>query len=124
MPPPPPHRHFQIHLSTAIVLMFVAGGLIWANVREKPSVIVENEMPSSPLRKKRKYTYISYFNCRGWPCCVTSNNPLVKLWQPDTEVKINYLNAGLDVATAALLLFLVWFILESLIRRRAAQKES
>ncbi|HLX61906.1 MAG TPA: hypothetical protein VKX17_11540 [Planctomycetota bacterium] len=31
-PPTPPRRaRFQIHLSTAIVLMFVAGGLIWAN---------------------------------------------------------------------------------------------
>src|SRR5438874_1770002 len=31
--PDSPHRsRFQIHLSTAIVLMFVAGGLIWANV--------------------------------------------------------------------------------------------
>ena len=32
MPPPPRHARFQIHLSTAIVLMFVAGGLMWANV--------------------------------------------------------------------------------------------
>ena len=27
-------RWFQIHLSTAIVLMFVAGGLVWLNVRQ------------------------------------------------------------------------------------------
>src|SRR5689334_11537731 len=32
MPLPPRRARFQIHLSTAIVLMFVAGGLIWANV--------------------------------------------------------------------------------------------
>jgi len=25
-------RWFQIHLSTAVVLMFVAGGLLWANM--------------------------------------------------------------------------------------------
>ncbi len=29
---PPPRKRFQIHLSTAIVMMFVAGALIWANV--------------------------------------------------------------------------------------------
>lgn len=29
----PTHRWFQFHLSTAIVLMFVAGGLLWLNFR-------------------------------------------------------------------------------------------
>jgi hypothetical protein len=29
-----PRRWFQIHLSTAVMLMFVSGGLIWANVEE------------------------------------------------------------------------------------------
>src|SRR5436190_193198 len=33
MPEPPRPKRFQIHLSTAIVLMFVAGALIWANSR-------------------------------------------------------------------------------------------
>jgi len=33
-PPPRKRRFFQIHLSTAIVLMFVAAALVWANVRE------------------------------------------------------------------------------------------
>ncbi len=32
MPNPPPRNRFQIHLSTAIVMMFVAGALIWANL--------------------------------------------------------------------------------------------
>src|SRR6266404_3214218 len=32
MPPPPRRARFQIHLSTPIVLMFVAGALSWANV--------------------------------------------------------------------------------------------
>ncbi|HLX61109.1 MAG TPA: hypothetical protein VKX17_07480 [Planctomycetota bacterium] len=31
MPNPPRRARFQIHLSTAIVLMFVAGGLMWLN---------------------------------------------------------------------------------------------
>jgi hypothetical protein len=33
MPQPPRRKRFQIHLSTAVVLMFVAGGIIWANAR-------------------------------------------------------------------------------------------
>src|SRR5580765_4717151 len=32
MPEPPRRKRFQIHLSTAVVMMFVAGALVWANV--------------------------------------------------------------------------------------------
>src|ERR1700710_363483 len=39
MPNPPPCKCFQIHLSTAIVMMFVAGALIWANTRGVHRVI-------------------------------------------------------------------------------------
>lgn len=31
----PKRRFWQIHLSTAIVTMFVAGGLLWANIRNE-----------------------------------------------------------------------------------------
>jgi hypothetical protein len=33
MTEPPPRQRFQFHLSTAIVLMFVAGAVMWANIR-------------------------------------------------------------------------------------------
>src|SRR5258706_512202 len=33
MPTAPPRKRFQFHLSTAIVLMFVAGALMWANMQ-------------------------------------------------------------------------------------------
>ncbi len=33
MTEPPRRKRFQFHLSTAIVMMFVAGGLSWANLR-------------------------------------------------------------------------------------------
>ena len=36
----PSRTHWQMHLSTAVVLMFVAGGLIWANVRERSVDVV------------------------------------------------------------------------------------
>ena len=37
MSEPPPRKRFQIHLSTAIVLMLMAGGLIWANIASRVS---------------------------------------------------------------------------------------
>src|SRR5438477_160602 len=39
MTEPPPRNRFQIHLSTAIVMMFVAGGLIWANVHSLSMIV-------------------------------------------------------------------------------------
>ena len=39
-PKPPPRRvRFQVHLSTAIVLMFAAGGLMWANMCDATMVM-------------------------------------------------------------------------------------
>src|SRR5947207_2506379 len=42
MPTPPPRKRFQIHLSTAIVMMFVAGGLMWANTRDSGPMTTQN----------------------------------------------------------------------------------
>jgi hypothetical protein len=42
---------FQIHLSTAIVLMFVAGGLVWANIRQRITEV----------------TFLVSVIDRGWP---------------------------------------------------------
>ena len=36
MSEPRPRRWFQLHLTTAIVLMLVAAGLVWANMTRKP----------------------------------------------------------------------------------------
>ena len=38
---------FQIHLSTAIVLMFVAGGITWGNVTEEKWQWSDREMPNA-----------------------------------------------------------------------------
>lgn len=42
-----PRRWFQIHLSTCIVLMLVAGGLMWANIRPEPVLEVDGRVLAS-----------------------------------------------------------------------------
>ena len=42
MPNPPRRPFFQIHLSTAIVLMFTAGALVWANVTKQWVLVLSN----------------------------------------------------------------------------------
>jgi len=46
----------QIHLSTAVILMFVAGGMIWANTL-RYSLLVPQYDPELKLN-----------HCYGWPC--------------------------------------------------------
>src|SRR5438105_4088179 len=75
----PKRRWFQIHLSTAIVLMFVAGGLLWMNLMPAQFILIENSFGiKSPMNIKdaindktfreiemdRVYTCINEY---GWP---------------------------------------------------------
>ena len=48
---------FQLHLSTAIVTMFVAGGMIWANVTERIVAVSGIGSMGDPIRPKIGYGY-------------------------------------------------------------------
>jgi|SRR5579862_2975580 len=113
MPPPPRRARFQIHLSTAIVLMFVAGGLIWANVNGRRILI------GGP--------FIGTEQNYGWPCLITE--PFTRYiterrdgtWD-ESLPDISYSGVAVDLAVSVAILFAVWFTCEWLIRRRAARK--
>ncbi len=57
MAEPPRRNHFQLHLSTTIVMMFTAGGILWANVRDTSGVIILGRDLQSRF----------YHTERGWP---------------------------------------------------------
>src|SRR5690349_11232386 len=106
MPSPLPPKRFQIHLSTAIVLMFVAGGLIWTNVR------------GGIVKRVEDTIFIDHYY--GWPFgdliySTTFDNTIQTYW-------IDYTKIALDLGVALLLLLAVYFLCERLIRRRAAGK--
>src|SRR5258707_698454 len=71
---PPRRKRFQIHLSTAVVMMFVAGGLIWANLRER-------RIPDVPDAIDFDYTYTVH----GWPFPVVRKYPI----NPRDDPEIN-----------------------------------
>src|SRR5436190_1967908 len=98
---PPPRKRFQIHLSTAIVLMFVAGSLIWANVPIKATSITS---------ANERCTYYLY----GWP---------IRAKISHNVIMTHDIPIAIDVIFSVTLLFCVWFLCEHLIRRRAARKE-
>jgi hypothetical protein len=55
-------RWFQIHLSTAVVLMLCAGGLLWLNVEKWPNDDLETTFAGLDLRNETGVAYV-----RGWP---------------------------------------------------------
>ena len=107
MPEPPRPKRFQIHLSTAIVMMFVAGALMWAN---------------APGRR--------YDSVPGWPFPVekTGNGPFDEIARGVMGMpefiysRLFEISIVLDAMIGLSILFAVWFICERLIRRRAARK--
>ena len=103
------HRWFQFHLSTAVVLMFVAGGIMWANMH----VRMTGEM--------WKGEWIPYPGF-GWPAVsvrqITSGDRPIGVETDDLLSRY----AFIDLAVALAILFTVWFLCEWLIRLRAAKK--
>jgi hypothetical protein len=134
--------HFQVHLSTALVLMFVSGGMIWANVRDQRVLrfgkildnrIIESCEPECSeaefLRNADgKMWTIMRWHGHGWPCCVQSTfsyNTITKDGKEDGfapgttwTVKGFVVNGISSMA----LLVTTWFLCEWLIRRRVARK--
>ena len=114
MPGPPRRKRFQIHLSTAIVMTFVAGALIWANVGPY-------ELPLMDRWRLGPRTLRLY----GWPLCVNRYS-ISSMMGSDTAQYhgLSEERIAVNVVVAIAILFATWFICEWLIRRRAARKDS
>jgi uncharacterized membrane protein len=122
MTKPPPRNRFQFHLSTAIVMMFVAGALIWANCSER--------IHNSHFHDSKNFIDVDLriFE-RGWP--ITADTWILD--RTDSNDFSGQLNVDkwniritkyiiIDVLIAITTVFIVCFLCEWLIRRRAARK--
>jgi len=106
----PPRRRLQMHLSTAVLMMVAAGGLIWANTRNKER---------APFNMSQ-YWY-------GWPYGAISSHEHVWYVNSADSYKVGagyfiYVFAiCVDVVVALAILFAVWYVSEWWIRRRAGR---
>ncbi len=97
--PANPRRWFQIHLSTGIALMFVAGGLVWLNLAWQPFV----HDPAQGGLGWPHLMYVRYFGLEHMQLI------FVNQWFPIAIL--------LNVSTAFLFLVSTVFVLERRIRR-------
>src|SRR5476651_69291 len=111
----PKRRFWQIHLSTAVLLMFVSSGLLWANLTPK---IFVNDDSGEKLPSE-----VDGF---GWPiiCVLQFKN---QLGNPNLTNIGNYQymivknRVMLDLSTGLLILILFWTTCGYFIRRREAR---
>lgn len=116
MPMNTPRRNWlQIHLSTAIILMFAAGGILWANTRAQVRY------------KNAEFAYA--INSYGWPrealtyfsdTVIESNGGLEIVRTPYR--KWRFWNTAEDALFAFAILLSVGVACEVWIRRRAGRK--
>jgi hypothetical protein len=124
-PTPNRRRWFQLHLSTCVVLMFVAGGLVWANVRicvrERVSVVRLGQPrgASRPSGESPEVAIPYQEFRRGWPSVFATRHigvfPDEYEWPVDSWPGLLF-----NIAIGFALLSTIAFFLEYLIRRRAA----
>src|SRR5437868_14403168 len=100
MTEPPLRKRFQVHLSTAIVMMFVAGGSMWANTLNWGVGI---EHYGAPFLAVLKF-HLGGLAPKGKDYC-----------------EIDYGALAMDLIVAILFLYSAWFLCEWLIRRRAVR---
>src|ERR1043165_9561061 len=100
------------HLSAAVVLMIAAGGLIWANVRERKII-----SPSSFIGP----SFYQLEGLHGWPWHALRVNPNIDNSKRGNIVYDSSMIVW-DAMAAIAILFAVWFVCEWLIRHRAARK--
>lgn len=112
----PPRRRawFQLHLSTCVVLMFVASGLLWTNVRENKSLEVYDNVEI-------------HRSDRGFPLFYFTHGKVVGHYKyKDDEVKevshfdSSRMAANISIALGAIML--IAFACEFLRRRRERKR--
>jgi len=114
MPDAPKKRPLlQLHLSTVVMLMFVAGGIVWLNCRTYPGE--PWWQGSDPVAKGFNAFEDGASDGCGWPWC---------FWVKPVEASAPFFFDALvkDVAVAAGALFVVAFVFEQLLRRRERRR--
>src|ERR1043165_3292538 len=111
LPTPPRRKRFQIHLSTAVVMMVGAGALIWGNVNNVVKLTQEQwgenyEWGANLMAPNPEFALLQ----RGWPF------PIQRWYSPRpsgiSQPWILWEDVLVNLCVGAILLFASWFVCE------------
>ena len=130
-----PARAFQIHLSTAVVMMLAASTILWLNASRQSRMVVDYKVATDQSFEP----VIALRPNPGWPLRVTE--PVygnVDVFAPNNGVNVNVLVTlgwapllrtewrpwplAVDITVALLLIAFVGLCFEYILRRREAPK--
>ena len=126
---PPRRKRFQFHLSTAIVMMFVAGGLMWMNTSNRGLYEIVGGSAYGPTEID------SYAVSTGWPFIAVLRSgkafeaehtsegySIDRTPAGESPIMIDYWIASLDTIFGLALLLILCLVCESIIFRREGKK--
>jgi hypothetical protein len=103
-------RWFQLHLSTAVSLMFVAGGLMWLNIR--PTTVSKLEAGIQWVETSFGWPLTYVTRSEGWDVVVAN------IYERRIPANLNNIAAlFINITTAILAIFTVAGVCEWFIRR-------
>jgi hypothetical protein len=133
----PKRRFWQIHLSTAVVLLLVAGALVGLNLRKQKLIynfIISNDRSSvrEPTAEQLIHPDFTFIE-RGWPYqFLNERSEQNQLFGSENDAEKFFLGLraesgaerlrNLDIAIACAILLAVCFIAEWFLRRREGRK--
>ncbi|MCY3024200.1 MAG: hypothetical protein NTW87_34930 [Planctomycetota bacterium] len=111
---------FQFHLSTAVVLVFAAAGLLWANMHERKAVAHFLDQEWEWDRSRSEVQIEAYVVFHGWPSFCTESLYLFCYSEPDHFCRNDCkpLSLALNALVALFVLLATAVLLEWLIRRK------
>jgi hypothetical protein len=123
--PPKKRRFWQLHLSTAVLLMLAAGGILWIETRER-FVKAAYDLEGDELKNYAKARFSDSpprwisksLVTRGWPLWFYGYYELEATW----ITHFNAIGLVIDSLVSIAFLLIVGFSLEWRIRRREGRK--
>jgi len=114
----PTRRFWQIHLSTAVMLMFVAGGLLWLNFNARFLGNTVIQPSDSRLLTPIEVPAMSQVYVQGFPWNATGycdiREQRIRTWSNEDLL--------FDIMVSASILAAIWLFSELIIRYREARK--
>ncbi len=114
MTPSPPRRFWQIHLSTAIVMMFVAAGLLYLNLVPRERHLSKLALIPGP----RYGECMPWILSHGWPAAIVDG---IEMSQGTNVVVVeftDYQSIIVNISVALAILVSVSVLCERHLRRR------